>query len=128
MFLHVGVCLGADRRHFSGRREEDWVARLVGHPMKCLSAQRALLVADHSILCLLPDLRGFIFATFWFIYSPHRWQSTGSILRHPHQIIFVTLGFGGGWRRVTARYAPFYDLIQTALSSPHKVTLGQFLS
>lgn len=27
---------------------------------------------------------------------------------------------------VNARYAPFYDLIQTALSSPHKVTLGQF--
>lgn len=27
---------------------------------------------------------------------------------------------------VNARYAPFYDLIQTALSSPHKVTINQF--
>lgn len=27
---------------------------------------------------------------------------------------------------VNARYAPFYDLIQTALSSPHKVTIEQF--
>ncbi|WP_318173806.1 SbmA/BacA-like family transporter, partial [Citrobacter freundii] len=25
-----------------------------------------------------------------------------------------------------AWYAPFYDLIQKALSSPHKVTMGQF--
>ncbi len=28
---------------------------------------------------------------------------------------------------VNARYAPFYDLIQTALSSLHKVTIEQFL-
>lgn len=27
---------------------------------------------------------------------------------------------------VSAWYAPFYDLIQTALSSPHKVTIEQF--
>ena len=60
---------------------------------------------------------------FWFVYSPHRWQYW-SILG-TSLIIFVT-GSGGGGRSGQRRYAPFYDLIQTALSSPHKVTINQF--
>ncbi len=36
------------------------------------------------------------------------------------------LVFGGSGVAVNAWYAPFYDLIQTALSSPHKVTIEQF--
>ncbi len=65
-----------------------------------------------------------LFATFWFIYSPHRWQYW-SILG-TSLIIFVTWFLVEVGVAVNAWYAPFYDLIQTALSSPHKVTLGQF--
>ncbi|WMY73573.1 peptide antibiotic transporter SbmA [Buttiauxella selenatireducens] len=64
------------------------------------------------------------FALFWFIYSPHRWQYwsiLGSSL-----IIFVTWFLVEVGVAVNAWYAPFYDLIQTALSSPHKVTIEQF--
>lgn len=64
------------------------------------------------------------FAVSWFIYSPHRWQYwsiLGSSL-----IIFVTWFLVEVGVAVNAWYAPFYDLIQTALSSPHKVTIEQF--
>ncbi len=65
-----------------------------------------------------------LFAFFWFIYSPHRWQYwsiLGTAL-----IIFVTWFLVEVGVAVNAWYAPFYDLIQTALSSPHKVTIEQF--
>lgn len=65
-----------------------------------------------------------LFALFWFIYSPHRWQNwsiLGSAL-----IVFVTWFLVEVGVAVNAWYAPFFDLIQTALSSPHKVTIGQF--
>ncbi|MCA1921551.1 peptide antibiotic transporter SbmA [Buttiauxella noackiae] len=65
-----------------------------------------------------------MFALFWFIYSPHRWQYwsiLGSSL-----IIFVTWFLVEVGVAVNAWYAPFYDLIQTALSAPHKVTIEQF--
>ncbi len=65
-----------------------------------------------------------MFALFWFIYSPHRWQNwsiLGSAL-----IIFVTWFLVEVGVAVNAWYAPFYDLIQTALSSPHKVSINQF--
>lgn len=67
-----------------------------------------------------------LFALFWFIYCPHRWQNwsiLGSAL-----IIFVTWFLVEVGVAVNAWYAPFYDLIQTALSSPHKVTINQFYS
>ncbi|MEN1500827.1 SbmA/BacA-like family transporter, partial [Pseudomonas aeruginosa] len=65
-----------------------------------------------------------LFALFWFIYRPHRWQYwsiLGTAL-----IIFVTWFLVEVGVAVNAWYAPFYDLIQTALSSPHKVTIEQF--
>jgi ABC-type long-chain fatty acid transport system, fused permease and ATPase components len=64
------------------------------------------------------------FALFWFVYSPHRWQYwsiLGTAL-----IVFVTWFLVEVGVAVNAWYAPFYDLIQTALSSPHKVSIGQF--
>jgi peptide/bleomycin uptake transporter len=67
-----------------------------------------------------------LFAMFWFLYSPHRWQRwsiLGSAL-----IVFVTWFLVEVGVAVNAWYAPFYDLIQTALSAPHKVTLHQFYS
>ncbi len=65
-----------------------------------------------------------LFALFWFVYSPHRWQYwsiLGTAL-----IIFVTWFLVEVGVAVNAWYAPFYDLIQKALSSPHKVTIDQF--
>ncbi len=53
--------------------EEEIAARLVGHPMKCLSAQRASGRWTIRFFMLVTDLRGII-CTFWFIYSPHRWR------------------------------------------------------
>lgn len=65
-----------------------------------------------------------IFALFWYKAAPHRWQNwsiLGTAL-----IIFVTWFMVQVSVAINAWYAPFYDLIQTALSAPHKVTLGQF--
>ena len=64
------------------------------------------------------------FALFWFTYSPHRWQYwsiLGSSL-----IIFVTWFLVEVGVAVNAWYAPFFDLIQTALSSPHKIPIERF--
>lgn len=65
-----------------------------------------------------------IFSTFWFIYSPHRWQMW-SILG-TSIIIFNTWFLVEVGVAVNAWYAPFYDLIQAALNAPNKVTIEQF--
>lgn len=65
-----------------------------------------------------------VFALFWFLYSPHRWQYwsiLGSSL-----IIFVTWFQVEVGVAINAWYAPFYDLIQTALATPYKVSINQF--
>ena len=64
-----------------------------------------------------------VFAAFWFIYSPHKWQMwsiLGSIF-----ILFTTY-FGvqvsvaiNNWRR------PFFDKFQEALSEANKVSAGE---
>ncbi|MRT12801.1 peptide antibiotic transporter SbmA [Enterobacteriaceae bacterium RIT711] len=67
-----------------------------------------------------------LFAGFWFIYSPHRWQNwsiLGSAL-----IVFVTWFLVEVGVAINAWYAPFFDLIQTALSTPNKVSINQFYS
>lgn len=67
-----------------------------------------------------------LFYLFWSVYSPHRWQRwsiLGSAL-----IVFVTWFLVEVSVAINAWYAPFYDLIQQALSAPHKVTIGQFYS
>ena len=65
-----------------------------------------------------------LFAGFWFIYSPHRWQKwsiLGSAL-----IIFVTWFQVEVSVAINAWYAPFYDLIQKALSAPNTVKITDF--
>ncbi|MGK9175291.1 peptide antibiotic transporter SbmA [Yokenella regensburgei] len=64
-----------------------------------------------------------IFALAWFFLSPHRWQRwsiLGTAL-----IIFVTWFLVEVNVAINAWYAPFYDLIQTALSAPNKVSISQ---
>jgi len=65
-----------------------------------------------------------VFALFWLKVAPHRWQNwsiLGTAL-----IVFVTWFMVQVSVAINAWYAPFYDLIQNALSAPHKVTLSQF--
>ncbi|EFL0303446.1 peptide transporter [Escherichia coli] len=102
----------------------EWVARITGASGQIpISAARFwsldfLIFYAYYIVCVG------LFAFFWFIYSPHRWQYwsiLGTAL-----IIFVTWFLVEVGVAVNAWYAPFYDLIQTALSSPHKVTIEQF--
>lgn len=67
-----------------------------------------------------------LFALFWALYRPHPWQLwsiLGSSL-----IIFVTWFLVEVGVAINAWYAPFYDLIQKALSTPNSVTLHQFYS
>ncbi len=67
-----------------------------------------------------------IFALTWFFISPHRWQRwsiLGTAL-----IIFVTWFLVEVNVAINAWYAPFYDLIQTALSAPNKVSISQLYS
>jgi hypothetical protein len=56
-----------------------------------------------------------VFALFWFTYCPHRWQYW-SILG-TSLIIFVTWFLVEVGVAINAWYAPFYDLIQTALAT-----------
>ncbi|ELV2275348.1 peptide transporter [Salmonella enterica] len=102
----------------------DWVARLVGASDEVPISAARFWSLDYLIFYAYYLICVGLFATFWFIYSPHRWQYW-SILG-TSLIIFVTWFLVEVGVAVNAWYAPFYDLIQTALSSPHKVTLGQF--
>ena len=64
------------------------------------------------------------FALLWFVFAPHPWQFwsiLGTAL-----IIFVTWFMVEVGVAINDWYAPFYDLIQNALSSPNKVTAEQF--
>lgn len=65
-----------------------------------------------------------LFALFWFVRAPHRWQRwsiLGTAL-----IIFVTWFMVQVSVAINAWYSPFYDLIQVGLSAPHKVTIEEF--
>ncbi|EMA4769074.1 peptide antibiotic transporter SbmA [Cronobacter sakazakii] len=67
-----------------------------------------------------------LFAAFWRVYCPHRWQRwsvLGSAL-----LIFVTWFMVELTVTINTWYAPFFDLIQTALGAPNKVKIGQFYS
>lgn len=67
-----------------------------------------------------------VFAAFWCVFRPHHWQLwsiLGSSL-----IIFVTWFLVEVGVAINAWYAPFYNLIQKALSAPNQVTLQQFYS
>ena len=101
-----------------------WLERLIGAsgdvPLSAARfwARSYLLFYAYYALCVG------LFALFWFTFSPHRWQYwsvLGTAL-----IIFVTWFLVEVGVAVNAWYAPFYDLIQKALSSPHKVSIDQF--
>ncbi len=64
-----------------------------------------------------------VFASFWFWFSPHRWQMwsvLGSAL-----IIFTTYFSVQVSVALNAWYGPYYDLVQQALAKTAPVTAEQ---
>ncbi|MEI2300155.1 peptide antibiotic transporter SbmA [Ensifer sp. MJa1] len=65
-----------------------------------------------------------LFAAFWYVYSPHRWQNwsiLGSAL-----ILFVTYFQVQVSVAINNWYGPFWDLIQAAVSKSKVVTAEEF--
>ena len=102
----------------------DWLLRVTGASQNvAISAARFwslnyLVFYAYYLFCVG------VFALFWFVYCPHRWQYW-SILG-TSLIIFVTWFLVEVGVAINAWYAPFYDLIQSALATPHKVSINQF--
>ncbi|MCA1404820.1 peptide antibiotic transporter SbmA [Ensifer sp. IC3342] len=65
-----------------------------------------------------------LFTAFWYIYSPHRWQ-TWSILGSA-LILFVTYFQVQVSVAINNWYGPFWDLVQAAVSKSAVVTAEQF--
>lgn len=103
-----------------------WLAGLIGASRDVPISAARFWSLDYLLFYAYYALCVGVFAFTWMIISPHRWQYwsiLGSAL-----IIFVTWFMVEVGVAVNAWYAPFYDLIQSALSNPHKVTLHQFYS
>ncbi|APZ05475.1 peptide transporter [Kosakonia cowanii] len=105
---------------------ERWLLHLTGISSEVpISAARFwspnfLLFYAYYALCVC------LFAAFWYIYSPHRWQRwsiLGTAL-----IIFVTWFQVEVSVAINAWYQPFFDLIQKALTAPNTVPLEKFYS
>jgi peptide/bleomycin uptake transporter len=67
-----------------------------------------------------------LFAAFWAVYSPHRWQAwsvlgTALIIFNTYFSVQVSVA-------INAWYGPFYDLIQQALAKSAPVTAAQLYS
>ncbi|HCO8215684.1 peptide antibiotic transporter SbmA [Escherichia fergusonii] len=101
-----------------------WIASLTGASDKLPISAARFWSLNFAIFYVYYIVCVGLFALFWFIYSPHRWQYwsiLGTAL-----IIFVTWFLVEVGVAINAWYAPFYDLIQQALSAPHKVKIEQF--
>ncbi|HBI10111.1 MAG TPA: peptide transporter [Franconibacter pulveris] len=102
----------------------DWLLRFAGAEKEVPISAARFWSVNYLVFYAYYALCVGVFALFWMLYSPHRWQHwsiLGSAL-----IIFVTWFLVEVGVAVNAWYAPFYDLIQTALSAPHKVKIEQF--
>lgn len=102
----------------------EWLTRLSGASKDVPVSAARFWSGSYLIFYAYYALCVGAFALFWFTYAPHRWQRwsiLGTAL-----IIFVTWFMVEVSVAINAWYAPFYDLIQNALSAPHKVTIGQF--
>ncbi len=92
---------------------------------KCGDQRGALLVAQLSgVLRLLSVLRRRVRAVLVCLLPAPLAVLVDS--RHlAHHLRHLGFWWKSGWRS-TPRYAPFYDLIQSALATPHKVSINQF--
>ncbi|MGC6746852.1 peptide antibiotic transporter SbmA [Escherichia coli] len=116
--------MGIDCRYLLASRWGDWVARITGASGQIpISAARFWSLDFLIFLRLLHCLRR-TFCIFLVYLQPAPLAilvNTRYCTDHLRHRFLVEVGVA-----VNARYAPFYDLIQTALSSPHKVTIEQF--
>ena len=102
----------------------DWLLRIVGASQDVPISAARFWSLNYLVFYAYYLIFVALFAGYWFIRSPHRWQYwsiLGTAL-----IIFVTWFMVEVGVAVNAWYAPFYDLIQTALASPNKVSINQF--
>jgi peptide/bleomycin uptake transporter len=101
----------------------DWLLRVTGASQNVAISAARFWSLNYLVFYAYYLLRR-RFALFWFVYCPHRWQYW-SILG-TSLIIFVTWFLVEVGVAINAWYAPFYDLIQSALATPHKVSINQF--
>ena len=102
----------------------DWLLRLAGARKDVPVGAAQFISASYLVFYAYYLFVVGAFALFWFLYSPHRWQMwsvLGSAL-----IIFVTWFQVEVGVAINAWYGPFYNLIQEALASPHKIQISQF--
>ena len=102
----------------------DWLLRVTGASQDVAISAARFWSLNYLVFYAFYVFCVGVFALFWFIYSPHRWQYW-SILG-TSLIIFVTWFLVEVGVAINAWYAPFYDLIQAALATPHKVSINQF--
>lgn len=102
----------------------DWLGHIAGASKEVPIGAARFWSAGYLVFYAYYALCVGVFALCWYKVAPHRWQKW-SILG-TSLIIFVTWFMVQVSVAINAWYAPFYDLIQNALSAPHKVTLGQF--
>lgn len=105
---------------------EAWLMRLLGASNEVPISATRFWSPNFLLFYLYYAFCVGVFALCWCTLSPHRWQRWsifGTAL-----IIFVTWFLVEVNVAINAWYQPFYDLIQTALSAPHKVSLGQLYS
>ncbi|EGT4373711.1 peptide antibiotic transporter SbmA [Cronobacter malonaticus] len=103
---------------------KEWAAHIVG-----VSGDLPVNVArfwslDFIVFYIYYFVSVILFGLLWSICAPHPWQYwsiLGTAL-----IIFVTWFMVEVGVAINDWYAPFYDLIQNALSSPNKVTAEKF--
>ncbi|MEO6781517.1 MAG: SbmA/BacA-like family transporter, partial [Bradyrhizobium sp.] len=67
-----------------------------------------------------------IFAGTWMLLAPHPWAPWSVLGSAP--ILFSTYFQVQVSVAINTWYGPFYDLVQSALSKPASVTIGQFYS
>lgn len=105
---------------------ERWLLHLTGISSEVPISAARFLSPNFLLFYAYYALCVGLFAAFWYIYSPHRWQRwsiLGTAL-----IIFVTWFQVEVSVAINAWYHPFFDLIQKALTAPNTVPLEKFYS
>ncbi|QAR47363.1 peptide antibiotic transporter SbmA [Kosakonia cowanii] len=105
---------------------ERWLLHLTGISSEVPISAARFLSPNFLLFYAYYALCVGLFAAFWYIYSPHRWQRwsiLGTAL-----IIFVTWFQVEVSVAINAWYQPFFDLIQKALTAPNTVPLEKFYS
>lgn len=103
-----------------------WLENLAGASQQIPTSAARFLTLQHFVFYSFYAVFVGLFSGVWALMSPHpwqRWSNLGSAL-----IVFVTWFMVELGVAINAWYAPFFDLIQTALASPNKVPLQRFYS